>query len=151
MTGFTQLFEDLSLRINIKTGLKKIKDLTELSKDSVIINSISWNIQENDDECDFFEVPEEKLNLIAYRHTSITFADLKADFQKTFSATKKTPTFFTLRDIINCIIEFEKEARQLFARRGTQGEIDTQNNVFQGLNSIEEDNNHLKFSLNWGN
>lgn len=155
MSSLTELFEDLSLRIYVKTEINKIQDEVESAIEipvnaTMTISSINWTIQEVNDEYDFFEVPEEKMNLIAYRQPNITFIDFKADeFTKQFSAPKKNPTYFTLKDVIESIVEFEKEVRHLDARRGADGEIDTQNNLFEGLRCIDNDN-QLMFSLTWG-
>jgi len=149
MSGLIELFDDFSLRINVQIDQKK--NSKDLPDEAPKISTISWNIQEIDDDCDFFQVPEEKLNLIAYRQSSITFMDIITNYKKTFSAAKNNPTFFTLKDIISRIIEFEKEARQLTDRRTSSGEIDTYNNVFQGLRRFETNDDQQIFTLSWSN
>ncbi len=150
MTSIVELFDNFSLKINIQIKNDKYTDKTEhVEKHQTKISVISWNIQEIDDECDFFQVPEENMNLIAYRQTDITFLDTVSDFKKKFQAPKNNPTFFTLKDLIYFIIEFEKETRQLTAKRTLNGEIDTENNVFQGLRSFATNDDQQIFTLKW--
>lgn len=139
MTSFIDLFDNFSLRLSVLTDSS--------NKD---IEDIKWDLQEIDDECDYFEVPEEKMNLIVYRERSLTFVDEKAaDFTKTFTAPQKNKEqYFTLKDMVQTIVDFEKEVRQLEARRDSNGLVDTTNNTLDGIKMTNLDGRSL-FSLNW--
>lgn len=139
MTSVIDLFDNFSLRISVLTDSSdgKIKD-------------IKWDVQEIDDECDYFEVPEEKMNLIACRERSLTFVDVKAaNFTKTFTAPQTNKEqYFTLKDMIQTIVEFEKEVRQHESRRDSNGLVDTANNTLNGIEVTNLDGQSM-FSLNW--
>lgn len=139
MTSLIDLFHNFSLRISVLTDSSAGK-----------LKEIKWDLQEIDDECDYFEVPEEKMNLIAYRERSLTFVDVKAaNFTKTFTAPQRNKEqYFTLKDMIQTIVEFETEVRQLESKRDPNGHVDTANNTLNGIKMTNLDGQSM-FSLNW--
>lgn len=145
MTELTRLFDDLSLKLNIQTVTDQNSEILK-----EIIKCIDWNVQEMDDECDFYEVEEEKMNLIAYRSPTIKFLNRHhdGDFAKTFQAPEKQ-NFFTLREIIQTIVVFEKEARQLKHRLLSNNKIDKENSCLEYVQCIKEENGDIIFALKW--
>jgi hypothetical protein len=129
MTSVVDLFDNFALRISQSTDPKDLK----------------WDLKEIDDEFDYFEVPEEKMSLIAYREQSLVLVDLELNnFRRTFTAPQKNKEqYFTLKDLVEAIVEFEKEVRLLDTTRNSQG-------LFN-LDRIELINMHgqTMFSLNW--
>jgi len=120
-----------------KLNYEQIKDITYSVYEKIYIDTDEEEITSS--ELDYNELSVNELNMPAYLENTITFYNAMCDFKKTYKTDKG---YFTIKEIIENIINFEKKVRE---KNPWLGCIDTHHNFFEGL---FENNN--KFEIAWG-
>ena len=134
------------LNIEIETYRKYEGLLNKFVEPGIKIKSISIDNIEKFLDDEIVKVTEKELDTICYKGKEITLIEQKSDYHKGYMESFHTKNKgFTVKDMFNIIVEFEKKARPLSIWFGG---IDAHHVYFEGLTQVSDKKN--TFTICWG-
>lgn len=138
------------LNIDIETYQRPGPLLNEFVKEGVKIKSISIDeiskfVYDEDEEVEIVLLTKKELNTICYNEKKITLIEERSQFNKGFGKTFTNNKGFTVREMFNVIVEFEKETRPL---SNWFGGVDAHHIYFEGFRKYQDKEN--TYTICWG-